>query len=378
MKQLASHIFVACLAFAVPGVSAEEAAEEVHDLLDARWYAIELIVFERLPVMDYLSPESLVVTAPRSWPANLRELTEPVDEDTAELSEALTVEPSPRCIGYPMIDTETPLHPRLAARRLLASVPDGLNAWLAPLTLSPIRVAPEPEPDAFGLPRPAPETPGPVTGPTIGPDPDIEPADESLSPEAALLAASIEAFETGLAAYEDALWRSAFSLQQPVLDGAARAINRQSHLRPLLHRRWQQAVPPRDAPLAVRLGTDDRQPTLAGLPRVEGTLSVTVGRYLHAAFELWYHADTLGMRPLVPGLVDDDATVPTAAGPLPYMQLSESRRMRSGELHYLDHPKLGVIIRIDPVEPPPELLALWERMQTLEQQVNDAQLSSIN
>ena len=32
--------------------------------------------------------------------------------------------------------------------------------------------------------------------------------------------------------------------------------------------------------------------------------------------------------------------------------LRQSRRMRSGELHYLDHPRLGVLARITPVEPP--------------------------
>ena len=30
--------------------------------------------------------------------------------------------------------------------------------------------------------------------------------------------------------------------------------------------------------------------------------------------------------------------------------------MRSTELHYLDHPKIGLILRIDPVEPPEALV----------------------
>jgi hypothetical protein len=39
-----------------------------------------------------------------------------------------------------------------------------------------------------------------------------------------------------------------------------------------------------------------------------------------------------------------------------YMVLSESRRMRSEELHYLDHPKLGLVVRIDPVRFPDDLI----------------------
>ena len=40
---------------------------------------------------------------------------------------------------------------------------------------------------------------------------------------------------------------------------------------------------------------------------------------------------------------------------LRYMELSESRRVRSGDLHYLDHPKFGIIVRIDTIEIPQEL-----------------------
>ena len=33
-----------------------------------------------------------------------------------------------------------------------------------------------------------------------------------------------------------------------------------------------------------------------------------------------------------------------------YMQLAESRRMRSEELHYLDHPEFGMLVLITPVD----------------------------
>ncbi len=32
--------------------------------------------------------------------------------------------------------------------------------------------------------------------------------------------------------------------------------------------------------------------------------------------------------------------------------MSESRRMRSGEIHFLDHPKFGVLVTIEPTDPP--------------------------
>ena len=39
----------------------------------------------------------------------------------------------------------------------------------------------------------------------------------------------------------------------------------------------------------------------------------------------------------------------------PYIRLDQSRRLRSSELHYLDHPELGVLVKVTPVVAP-ELL----------------------
>ena len=46
--------------------------------------------------------------------------------------------------------------------------------------------------------------------------------------------------------------------------------------------------------------------------------------------------------------------------PSPYVTLNQSRTMRSGELHYLDHPEIGVLVRIDPVPVPTELAEALE------------------
>ena len=45
------------------------------------------------------------------------------------------------------------------------------------------------------------------------------------------------------------------------------------------------------------------------------------------------------------------------------MVLDESRRMRSEEIHYLDHPKFGVIVRIDPVLVPEAVQLGFEALQ---------------
>ena len=41
--------------------------------------------------------------------------------------------------------------------------------------------------------------------------------------------------------------------------------------------------------------------------------------------------------------------------------------MRSAEIHYLDHPKLGVVVRIDPVPIPDALTAAFDALELLEE-----------
>jgi hypothetical protein len=91
-------------------------------------------------------------------------------------------------------------------------------------------------------------------------------------------------------------------------------------------------------------------PTVATQTRsvLDGYIKIILTRYLHADVDLVY---TTGL-PATPQAPDinpaADATV-TMAPPVIY-RLTESRRMRSKELHYLDHPVLGVLLLITPYE----------------------------
>ena len=61
--------------------------------------------------------------------------------------------------------------------------------------------------------------------------------------------------------------------------------------------------------------------------------------YLHVDTELWW-------REIEPGSASAQDDSPTT-GRVAY--LNEKRRLRSGEVHYLDHPLIGVMLRISPV-----------------------------
>ena len=113
------------------------------------------------------------------------------------------------------------------------------------------------------------------------------------------------------------------------LDGArnlqaiADAMRRSRGYRPLLHWRWRQPGWERGQALPIRVLASAPD----GRPVLDGTLTLARSRYLHLSADLVY--------------ADPNVGVPVA--------LRELRRMRSGELHYLDHPRFGVLVQINPV-----------------------------
>ena len=90
---------------------------------------------------------------------------------------------------------------------------------------------------------------------------------------------------------------------------------------------------------------------LAVEPSVEGTIRLYRGRYLH------FNADLVYFRPRPESTSEevflDEEVYLTEPEVIPtHFRLIESRRMRSNELHYLDHPLFGLLIRVTPYELP--------------------------
>lgn len=97
------------------------------------------------------------------------------------------------------------------------------------------------------------------------------------------------------------------------------------------------------------------------VPVLEGTIRLVLSRYLHLEVDLTYHeADEVG-----PGdanqpaehvwmeeVPDESRPGTEKSGGHRLFRLQEARRMRSREIHYLDHPMFGVIAVATPSEPP--------------------------
>ena len=327
---------------------------DFEDLLEARWFEIEMVVFERLDVLDANSSETLTLDGPRSWPTDLMAISTAAEKQAVIDSHAALLDKDPnrfdasrdladeiRCLGFPtdFYDTQNPIGERLS--NLL-----GRQSQRESQAVAQQQAAADNRDDTANINDnvempDSTSTEGDPLAPLEAPSLDITPYEQLL---------------TDVAAFEQQLWDSNFTwLENLTMVGEVKSLNRQRNLRPLIHRRWRQSVPARSAPQPVYIAseiTPSAPITTAGLAKIEGFVSVTVGRYLHFAPTLWFHADTLGLSPIAFPIRVPLRALPTAQ----YMQLQESRRMRSGEWHYLDHPKFGVIVRIDPITVPATLL----------------------
>ena len=101
-------------------------------------------------------------------------------------------------------------------------------------------------------------------------------------------------------------------------------------------------------------------------PALDGTVRVHRARYLHVEADLLYYRPLAGDTGAAPQAADAGAAPladsPDTAfieqllaeddGPARLFRLTERRRMRSKELHYLDHPLFGVLVEAWPLELP--------------------------
>lgn len=121
-------------------------------------------------------------------------------------------------------------------------------------------------------------------------------------------------------------------------------IATKGRLEPLVHMAWRQQVePPESAQtLYLLLPTDEAEQT-PGLPdqselsQLEGRIKISVKRYLHVDFDLV-------LRRLTTPTTTNEATLTALSPSYQAYRMQAHRRMRSKELHYIDHPLMGILI----------------------------------
>lgn len=149
-----------------------------------------------------------------------------------------------------------------------------------------------------------------------------------LEPEINRYSALLSNFE--FAKFPRASWPMPLQpLENLMLADALKHLHKRSDMQVIWHQGWVEPIQERKHSIThpVELSLD--------LPQFELTLTgefrLSLSRYLHFAtnFEIQHSTH--------------EGEAIRAA------QIEESRRMRSGELHYLDHPMLGVMVKVVPI-----------------------------
>jgi len=100
--------------------------------------------------------------------------------------------------------------------------------------------------------------------------------------------------------------------------------------------------PPQQNPISPVL--DDNGLFQEEVPaRINGTVTVSVARYLHMALDLRYYNPDVYLAEQIALQKPDEVLIEK-------FMMKQSRRMRSKEVHVFDHPYFGVIATITPVE----------------------------
>lgn len=165
------------------------------------------------------------------------------------------------------------------------------------------------------------------------------------------------------------------------LNQQARSIRLSANYRLLSHFAWRQPFKEGQTAPAILIATGEQ---FGDHHELEGSLSIVLSRYLHVHTNLWLtrfkhnfgnSLDTgWPSLPLSPQIKEDrwsllpdhqnwslsdwqfDESINTILN-TPYLPeqiitINNHRRMKSGEIHYLDHPKVGMIILCTPYELP--------------------------
>ena len=144
------------------------------------------------------------------------------------------------------------------------------------------------------------------------------------------------------------------SVNERLLNTQAATLARSGSYTLLYHQAWRQIIYCSKTNLAIAGGK-----IFNGHHELEGSISLSVAQYLKIQTNLWLTkfapvgADVTELWPELPNLPSafiNDVDKSQANPIQRIVKLSQERTMRSNEVHYIDHPLMGVIIKIIPVE----------------------------
>lgn len=138
-------------------------------------------------------------------------------------------------------------------------------------------------------------------------------------------------------------------ITKQTLTESAKRINNSSRYRLHYHNAWQQPILTKSNAQAVEVINPEKT--------IEGSIRLYKGTYLYSTIDIWLNKNL----PLNPTWSDSEPMSFESETRNPH--LLESRRVRSKKLHFFDHPKLGVLLQLTPVDTP-DVIAQQQNLET--------------
>ena len=139
---------------------------------------------------------------------------------------------------------------------------------------------------------------------------------------------------------------------QRILNSEVQTLDKNAEYDVLVHQSWRQILKGNKAITWIDIKAGN---AWAGHRLLEGSLGFSKGRYLHIFSELH-----LNQFPTINSQRADQQPLGAGKSLVPAVEtrysLVQRRKMRSNELHYLDHPKLVLLVKVIPYTPAEPIL----------------------
>ena len=117
------------------------------------------------------------------------------------------------------------------------------------------------------------------------------------------------------------------------------------------HQAWQQPIMKKRHAQAVAITSEDEM--------VNGSIRLYKSTYLHAGLDLWLNENTSDITSWS-DISPEGEVIDFPRNP----NLKESRRIRSKKLYFFDHPKLGALLQLTPIDTPEKIQAKEESLES--------------
>jgi len=118
-------------------------------------------------------------------------------------------------------------------------------------------------------------------------------------------------------------------------------LSNSENYEPLLHMGWVESVPVNKLGKAIHISRNVGDGTIDGYVRLKRS------HYLHYFIDLEFTRQDSIYDPVEERMFEDDADVIEEVSGSKTYRIDEKRRIHLKELHYFDHPRFGVIVKVE-------------------------------